>query len=68
LIQVELPGFKFREGLTDWKMMTEKLEPSGDNDYFLQFPKFEDIPSEYSKRRCLKETMFANFYDEEIRS
>jgi len=34
LVQVELPGFKFRKGLTDWKMMTEKLDPSSDTDFF----------------------------------
>ena len=53
--------------------MTEKLEPpasctGGETaaDFFLEFSKFEDIPADYHKRRCLKETMFANNYDEEI--
>ena len=47
--------------------MTEKLEPANETDYFQEFEKYEDIPAEYNKRRCLKETMFANFYEEEIR-
>jgi hypothetical protein len=46
--------------------MTERFEqPSEGDDYFLEFDKFEDIPADYHKRRCLKDTMFANFYDPE---
>jgi 16S rRNA C967 or C1407 C5-methylase (RsmB/RsmF family) len=67
LVDVELPGFKFRQGLTNWRMMTEKLEkPSTETDFFLEFTKYEDISADYHKRRCLKETMFVNHYDYEI--
>lgn len=34
LVDVEVPGFKFRQGMTQWRMMTEKLEPVSETDYF----------------------------------
>jgi hypothetical protein len=34
LEKVELPGFRFREGLTNWRVMTEKLNSESETDYF----------------------------------
>jgi 16S rRNA C967 or C1407 C5-methylase (RsmB/RsmF family) len=65
---VSLPGFKFREGIVDWRVLTEKLDTfPEDTDYFMEFKTFEEIPADYHKCRCLKDTMFPNFYDENIR-
>jgi 16S rRNA C967 or C1407 C5-methylase (RsmB/RsmF family) len=64
LLSVDLPGFKFRSGLNDWKVMTEKLE---DAEQFEEYTKIEDVPVDYAKKRCIKETMFAGHYEEGIR-
>ena len=66
LEEVSLPGFKFRSGVTQWKVMTEKLEKTDEEGgYFQEFATFQDVPAEYNKRRCLKDTMFSSFYDPE---
>lgn len=60
LLEVELPGFKFQKGLTDWKFMifkkkadldridTAKKENTEgqDESYFNEYEKFEDVPEE----------------------
>lgn len=70
LEQVSLPGFKFREGLTQWKVMTEKVDPTPEDteqkNFFEVFETFDQIPQTYHRVRCLKDTMFANNYDESI--
>ena len=63
---MQLPGFTFRQGLTQWKVLTEKLKPQGEADYFQEFNSFEDVPADYHKLRCLKETMFQSHYSLEI--
>jgi hypothetical protein len=34
--------------------------------YFEEFSTFDTVPKEYLARRCIKETMFASHYDEDI--
>ena len=47
--------------------MTEKLEDQSEaSEFFEEFETFEQVPAEYIKRRCIKETMFSSFYDEEL--
>lgn len=46
--------------------MTEKLDKTDEEGgYFQEFATFQDVPAEYNKRRCLKDTMFSSFYDPE---
>lgn len=66
LEQVSLPGFKFRQGLTQWRVLTEKLNPKEEGDYFEEFGRIEDVGEDYHKLRCLKETMFPGFYSQEV--
>jgi 16S rRNA C967 or C1407 C5-methylase (RsmB/RsmF family) len=63
LEEVALPGFKFRQGLQDWKVMVDSLGP----EVFQEFIRFEDVTPEYIKKRCIKDTMFPAFYDLELR-
>jgi hypothetical protein len=53
--------------MPEWRVMTEKIEKSSDDDYFVEFTNFSEIPIEYNRKRCIKETMFPSFYDESIR-
>ena len=62
LEKVSLPGFKFRQGLTHWKVMTERNEEAP---YFMELDKYESVPEEYRKR-TLKESMFPGYYDQHI--
>ena len=65
LERVELPGFRFREGLTEWKVLVEgKREGEG---YFEEIQSIEQATSDQIKRG-VKETMFASYYNENIRS
>ena len=67
LEEVSLPGFKFRQGMPEWRVMTEKIDKASEDDYFHEFANFSDISVDYMRKRCLKETMFPSFYDEETR-
>jgi 16S rRNA C967 or C1407 C5-methylase (RsmB/RsmF family) len=67
LVKVELPGFTFRQGMQDWKVMTEKLNDTDAEGFFKEFKRFEDVEEAYMKKRCIKETMFASFYSEDIK-
>ncbi len=49
LVEVELPGFKFRQGLKQWRVMADKINPENSEDYFQEFEKFEDVTPEYHK-------------------
>jgi len=62
-----LPGFVFRQGMTDWKVLTEKMNEGDAEGFFKEFEKFEDVNVEYIRKRCIKETMFPSFYSEEIK-
>jgi 16S rRNA C967 or C1407 C5-methylase (RsmB/RsmF family) len=67
LEEVALPGFKFRQGMPEWRVMTEKIEKESEDDYFHEFTNFSDVSVEYMRKRCIKETMFPTFYEEGIR-
>jgi len=71
LLNVQLPGFKFQEGLTSWKFMHLKSEeePEGES-FFDTFESIEQVPDEimYNKKtKVVKETMFENFYAPELK-
>ena len=65
LVEVSVPGFIFRQGLTQWKVMVDKLNRQEGESYFVEFDKYEDLNDQY-KSKNIKETMFMAHYDENI--
>jgi hypothetical protein len=83
LCKVELSGFRFQEGLTDWKMLNLKPaqeckvidESNAENpdqpiSYFNEYNNMDEIPETESVirgKKHLRETMFASHYSAEIK-
>jgi 16S rRNA C967 or C1407 C5-methylase (RsmB/RsmF family) len=65
LEKVELPGFRFREGLTNWCLMIDNKERKEDESYFFEYESYNQVPAD-KKEKPIKETMFANHYDQDI--
>lgn len=64
LIKTTIPGFKHQEGLTKWRFLnTESKEKVGES-WFVEYSKFSDVAVNLHSQ--IKETMFNNFYDQEI--
>jgi len=67
--KVQLEGFKFREGLTDWKVLREKRDTSeekSESSYFEEIKTAEQVAAD--KNGLLKETMLPSQYSEGIKS
>lgn len=62
LEKVELPGFKFREGLTNWHVMMEKADPKEGESSFIEYHNMEEVPLDKAKKA--KTSMFINQYSE----
>ena len=67
LEKVQLPGFKFRQGISDWRVMVEKIAETDSEGFFKEFARLEDLSGDYT-RRGIKDSMFSNFYDQEVKA
>lgn len=70
LERVEVPGFRFREGVTDWKFLSFKTKDAEQSEeYFDEFASFKDIPEKTMKEfKHFKDTMFASHYSPEVKA
>ena len=76
ILDVELPGFKFEKGLTSWKFLQMKSREECDEidqnggSYFELYENFTDVPEDdrwkSGNHKHVRETMFPNFYDQNI--
>ena len=64
LEKVELPGFKFRPGLKEWKFMVS-IKDWKEGPYFNEYNSYEEVPAEL-KGKMIRETMFCQNYDKSI--
>lgn len=62
LVEVEVKGFKFRQGLSEWRVMVDKRGDNSDGSYFNEYDNIEQVPSDHLSKG-VKDTMFANHYD-----
>lgn len=74
LLNVGLPGFRFQQGFTSWRFLNlkskaelETIEKSGDTSVSLfdEYSHYSQVPNDFHSH--IKETMFENFYSDEIR-
>ena len=79
VVDVKIPGFRTQEGLTTWKFMhmkskeeCEEIEASEEKvSFFNTYESFEDVPEDVKFKnktnKVIRETMFENYYSDEIK-
>jgi tRNA (cytosine34-C5)-methyltransferase len=69
LLNVALPGFRFQEGFTNWRFLTQKprgQEVAENESHFEEYSNYSEVPNDYHSH--VKETMFETYYPESIRT
>ena len=70
LVQSELKGFKFQQGLTKWKFITQKAKDDKSEDSFVEYENYESMPEDLTKSgtkmKIIRESMFTSYYTPDV--